>query len=435
MQRLLSRLLGGCEAGEDSGSDPSIAAEEEPLPEAASRVSSTNADEGTVYYNTQRALMNAVNRLTEIQTELSSQNNSTMETVTATASHVVSHDSHDALRQEQQILSARINAIFRCIGLLESHQKVLEAVRYAYSWKWHDRCQEAARGSYFSSLPYYQILSKCKYKLPGIGDLLQFMDEIFSNDVSSLVTIYELCSGTKSSCIQHELKMSDPAQLLSHWDILHNFDTSDGHATRPVVLVDGLDSLTIEIVGNALKLHPVVFVRHLWRNLGRDMLEPEGGGPPLSQTPLCSTGDKHSPRIALDIEECMGLRYLDIASLHGLEDLCSIETLGELHGRQERKSSRSKRTDEDDRIIEDYLQRMRSNLGHGIVSANFTTEAAMLEKTILRRVIGIDFDDRLYSTTIFSKIELCATATICSITQGSQQKWSRSKLSPERTVT
>ena len=141
-------------------SDSSVAAGEEPLPEAASRVSDVNADEGTIYNNPERALINAVTRLTEIQTELSSQNNSTMETVTATASHVVSHDSHDELCQEQQILSARINAIFRCIGLLESHQKVLEALRYAYPWEWRDRCQEAARGSYFSSLPYYQILSK-----------------------------------------------------------------------------------------------------------------------------------------------------------------------------------------------------------------------------------------------------------------------------------
>jgi hypothetical protein len=257
-------------------SDSSVAAGEEPLPEAASRVSDVNADEGTIYNNPERALMNAVTRLTEIQTALSSPDKSTVEMVTGTASHVVSRDRHDALCQEQQILSARINAIFRCIGLLESHQKVSKAVEITFGWKGLERIQKAARGSYFSSLPYYQMLSNCKDKLPGVGDLLQFMDQIFSNQVSPLVTIYELCKDIKSNRVRHEFRMSDPMQLLSHWDILHNPSTPDGHATRSVVLADGLDSLTIEIFGNALKLHPLVFVRHLWRSLGRDVTYTDG---------------------------------------------------------------------------------------------------------------------------------------------------------------
>ena len=268
------------------------------------------------------------------------------------------------------------------------------------------------------------------------------MDEIFSHDVSSLVTIYELCSGTKSSRIRHEFKMSDPAQLLSHWDILHNPSTPDDHAARSVVLVDGLDSLTIEIVGNALKLQPLVFVRHLWRILGRDVSGRYWKDHPLSQTPLCSMGDKHLPWIALDIEECLSLRSLDGTSLHGLEDLCSIGTLGELHGRQHRKSSRDpERTDEDDTITQAYLRRMRSHLGHGGYfeemfpeSVMATESAPILEKPILRRVVRYSGNGE-YSITVLSKLELCATATICTTTQDSQEKWSRSKLSPERTVT
>ena len=424
-------------------SDSSVAAGKEPLPEAALRVSNVNAAEGNIYNNSERALMNAVNRIAEIETALSSQANSNMDMVTAAASHmvnghhVISHDSHDALCQEQQLLSARINAIYRCIGLLESHQKVFEAVKDGLWWSRRERqetIQETVQRSYFRSLPYYQILLKCRYKLPGIEDMLQFMDETFTDQVSSLATIYELCSGTKSSRIQHEFKVSDPAQLLSHGDILHNFDIPDGHAIRPVVLVDGLDSLTIEIFGNALKLHPLVFVRHLWRNLGRVILDHDREGPPLSQAPLCSMGDEHSPRIALNVEECTILRSLDGTTLKGLEDLRSIETLGELHGRQERKSSHRERTDEDDTIIEEYLQRMRSKPGHGYSNAEFTTESAILEKTILKRVIRF-LSKGGYSITVLSKLELCASATICTIIQDSQQKWSRSKLSPERTVT
>jgi hypothetical protein len=145
-------------------------------------------------------------------------------------------------------------------------------------------------------------------------------------------------------------------------------------------------------------------------------------------------GDKHSPPIALDVEECTSLRSLDGTTLNGVEDLRSIETLGELHGRQEGYVSRYERKVEDDSTIEEHLQRMRSNLGHGRFSVELTTESAVLEKTILKRLVRHFKDDR-YSTTVLSKVELCATATTCTITQDSHQGWSRSKLSPERTVT
>jgi hypothetical protein len=420
-------------------SDSSVAAGKEPLPEAALRVSNVNAAEGNIYNNSERALMNAVNRITEIETALSSQANSNMDMVTAAASHVVFDKSHDALRQEQQTLSARINAIYRCIGLLESHQKALEMMgKNSYSWGWLERIQRAAQRSYFQCLPYYRVLSKCKYKLPGIEDLLQFMNETFSNRVSSLVTIYELCSGNKSNRIGHEFRMSEPAQVLSHWDMLHNSDNLDGHATRSVVLVDGLDSITIEIFGNALKLHPLVFVRHLWRNLGRDVkggTDADWKGHPLSQTPLCSLADKYSPRIALNVEEWVSLMCFDGANLRGLQDLRSIETLGELHGRQEGVSPLRERMKEEDFVTRKHLHTMLSQLGHpSEYGAWLTTESARLETTILRRAVR-HVDNLRDLTIMLSKLELCAAATICTITQDSQQKSTRSKLSPERAVT
>ena len=431
----------GVKRAKTPGSDSSITAEEEPLPEAASRVSNVNAAEGNIYDNSERALMIAVNRLTEIETELSSQTKSTVGMVPATASHmvnghhVISHDSHDALCQEQQMLSARINAIYRCIGLLESHQKVFEAVKDGLWWsrrKFQEKIQEIVQRSYFRSLPYYQILLKCRYKLPGIEDMLQFMDENFSNRVSSLVTIYELCSSTKSSRIRHEFKMSDPAQLLSHWDILHNSSTPGDHAARSVVLVDGLDSLTIEVFGNALKVHPLVFVRHLWRNLRRDDTDRGWEGHPLSQTPLCSMADKHSPRIVLDVEECMSLRSLDGTSLNGLEDLRSIETLGELHGSGTRMSARGKTREFEEFIMSGILEEMRSMLGYKEYGGNsFVAECAKLEAPIVRRVFS-SHNDTLFSegSLIFNAVlELCASATICTISQESLQKWTTSKLS------
>ena len=107
------------------------------------------------------------------------------------------------------------------------------------------------------------------------------MDEIYSESVSSLITIYEIPSTTNAPLVRHDFKTNGPTQLLSHWDILHS-SNPDCEPSRSVLLVNGLDSVAVEILGDALKLHPLVFARHFWRISGRDITDHNWEGPPLS---------------------------------------------------------------------------------------------------------------------------------------------------------
>lgn len=409
-------------------SDVGSAVEAESPSEAGSRAPDVTECESTAFDDPERALQRAISRLAQIETQLSSSNLCSAGVASATISGLIdehqeiNQHSHDALREEQQMLKARVTAIFRSVGLFESHDK---NSRLTY-W---DRLKvdKLVQKTYFRHFPYYRILLNLRRKLPGITDLLRFMDDVFSSEVSSLITVYENSGAAESHIVTHELKINDVMQLLSHWDILNNFN-SGGDASRSVLLVDGLDAPAVEVLGNALRIHPLVFVRHLWRNFGRDFTqrrfkaEYEWEIPPLSQAPLCSQPDEPAHRIALDVGAHMSLKPFIGADLYDLQDLYSIETLGELHEIQERTLWGHKATSETVGMSL-TLSAMRAKCAGREVRA----ESTRLETPIARCIIENPPPD--HTSTILSTLELCASATICTIAPKSRPRSFGSKLS------
>jgi hypothetical protein len=417
-------------------SKASSSADEQSSLDSSSAAPGPDTIEPSIFDDPVGALQDAVKRLTEIESKLNAPNLPGVEmsiepgAPAANEQPPASQVDCDALLEEQQILRTRFNALFRCIGLSESHEKVWNNVKRRYSYR-NRGLEEALQAScYFRSLPYYQLLLTLRYKLPGVADLLRFMDVIFSMEVSSLITIYEISSTADANLIRHQFRMGDLTQLLSHWDVLHSCNQV-GEANRSVVLVDGLDSVAVEILGDALKIHPLIFARQLWRNSGMDFDNGLWEGPPVSQAPLCSLcslPNQPFQQVALDVETYISHLAPMRTDMHDVETLRSIDTIGELQNLQSKKLSGQAA-----RIREGEMEKALWGLLHQcgrleLCGAKFE-ESTRLENPIAN---CIDFIDGMEDTfKVASVLELCASATVCTLAQRGQERSSTSESSPE----